>query len=113
MPRRLERQHAEQHRDREAAPARTADAPRANIASTCSSEYSGWVMIEVRSGRQLALQPIPLGRRVGGRGVERAGDRERGRLADRRPGSVLAPVEAGQDRDQPDRIDVPDAGRDG
>ena len=45
----------------------------------------------------------------GGR-VERAGDREPGRLADRRTRLVLAAVEPAEDLDEADRVDVPDAG---
>ena len=63
------------------------------------------------AGRDLALQPIPFRGRVGGRRVERAGDREPGLLPDRRAGRVLATVEPREDLDQADRVDVPDAGR--
>ena len=65
---------------------------------------------QVRAGRELALEAVPLGRRVGGGRVERAGDGEPGPLADRAAGLVLGAVEPGQDLDQPDRIDVPDPG---
>ena len=61
------------------------------------------------AGVELALEAVPLGRPVGGRRVEGAGDGEPGRLADRRAGAVLAAVEPGQDLDEPDRVDVPDA----
>ena len=65
---------------------------------------------QVGAGGELALEAVPLGCGVGGRRVEGAGDGESGRLADRAPGGVLAAVEPRQDLDQPDRIDVPDAG---
>ena len=64
----------------------------------------------MRPGGELAFEPVPFGPGVGGRGIERAGDREACRLPDRRAGLVLAAVEPAEDVDQPDRIDVPDAG---
>ena len=68
---------------------------------------------EVGASGDLALEPVPLGRGVGGGRVEGAGDREAGPLADRGAGRVLAPIEPGEDLDEPDRVDVPDARRPG
>ena len=66
---------------------------------------------QVRPGLELALEPLPFGRRIGRRRVEGAGDRETGPLADRRAGPILGQVEPGEDLDQPDRIDIPHTGR--
>ena len=104
-----ERQDAEQHRDGEAA--RAEPPPRLG-------EHRLHLRLvvqrlghdEVRAGGELPLQAVPLGDAVVGGRVERAGDRERGLVPDRRPGLVLAPVEPGEDLDQPDRVDVPHAG---
>jgi hypothetical protein len=67
----------------------------------------------MRARGDLPLQPIPFRGRVGGRGIERAGDRERRWLADRGAGRVLAAVEPRQDLDETDGVDVPDTGRTG
>ena len=112
VPCALERQQPEQDRDREAArpePAAGLRVHRLDLADRV--ERLGHD--EMGAGGQLAFEAIPLGRTVGGRRVEGAGDREPGPLADRRAGAVLAPVEPGQDLDEADRVDVPDprAGR--
>jgi hypothetical protein len=64
---------------------------------------------EMGARGQLALEAVPLGRRLGRRRVEGAGDREPRPLADRGPGRVLGAVETDEDLDQADRIDIPDA----
>ena len=68
---------------------------------------------DVGARPELAFQPIPL--RVGvGRGrIERTRDGERRVVSDWRSGGVFAPIEAIEDLDEADRIDVPDAGRRG
>jgi hypothetical protein len=64
-------------------------------------------MITFAPARELALQAGPLLVRVRGRGVEGAGDGEAGRLSDGRAGLVLAHVQAPNDLDQADGVDVP------
>jgi hypothetical protein len=109
VPGRNEREHAEKHRNGEAA--RT-EAPARLLEHRLDllDRVQRLGHHQVRAGGQLALQAVPLGGRVGRRRIEGAGDREAGRLADRRAGLVLAPVEAREDLDQPDRVDVPHAG---
>ena len=104
-----ERQHAEQDRDRHAARSE----PPAGLGEHRLDLLDGVERLghhQVRTRRELPFEPIPLGRRVGGGRIERTGDREPGPLADRPAGRVLGEVEPGEDLDQPDRIDVPDAG---
>ena len=104
-----QRQDAEQDRDRDAArPEATARLREHRLDLLDRVERLGHH--QVRPGRELALEPIPLGRRVGGGRIEGAGDGEPGALADRAAGRVLGEVEPRQHLDQADRIDVPDPG---
>ncbi len=109
MAGRDQRQDAEQDRDRDAARPEAAARLREHRLDLLDRvERLGHH--QVRPGRELALEAVPLGRRVGGGRIEGAGDREPGPLADRAAGRVLGEVEPGQHLDQPDRIDVPDPG---
>ena len=105
----LERQHPEQHREREPARPNRRRAS-SNIASTCSIEYNGWVMIRcapastLRSSRS---HSVAASAAVGSSAQAIVNEAA---LTDRRPGRILAPVEAREDPDEPDRVDVPDAG---
>ena len=109
MAGRDERQDAEQDRDRDAARPEAAPRLREHRLDLLDRvERLGHH--QVRPGRELALEAVPLGRRVGGGRIERAGDGEPGPLADRAAGRVLGEVEPRQHLDQPDRIDVPDPG---
>ncbi len=80
----------------------------ASIDSTWSMRVERLGHHHVRPSRELAFEPVPLGRRVGGGRIERTGDGEPGTLADRAAGRVLGAIEPRQHLDQPDRIDVPD-----
>ena len=109
MAGRDQREDAEQDRDRDAARTEAAARLREHRLDLLDRvERLGHH--QVRPGGELALEAIPLGRRVGGGRVERAGDGEPGPLADRAAGRVLGEVEPRQHLDQPDRIDVPDPG---
>ena len=109
MAGRDQRQHAEQDRDRDAAgPEATTRLREHRLDLLDRVERLGHH--QVRPGRELAFEAIPLGRRIGGGRIERAGDGEPGPLADRAAGRVLGEVEPGQHLDEADRIDVPDPG---
>ena len=109
MAGRDQRQDAEQDRDRDAARTEPAARLREHRLDLLDRvERLGHH--QVRPGRELAFEAIPLGRRIGGGRIERAGDREPGPLADRPAGRVLGEVEPRQHLDQPDRVDVPDPG---
>ena len=91
--------------------ARAEAAPRLGDPSPrpAPSSYSGWVMIRcapAASLRSRRSHSVVASAAVGSRAqaIVNAGP-----LADRRAGLVLAAVEPGQDLDQPDRVDVPDA----
>ena len=104
-----QRQDAEQDRDRDAArPEATARLREHRLDLLDRVERLGHH--QVRAGRELPFEAIPLGRRVGGGRIEGAGDGEPGPLADRAAGRVLGEVEPRQHLDQADRIDVPDPG---
>ena len=105
----LQRQHAEQHRQREAARARTAGAPRASIASTWARSYSGWVMIRCAPAAILRSRRSHSVAASAAVGSSAQAIVKPGRGADRAAGGVLAAVEPGEDLDEPDRVDVPDA----
>src|SRR2546422_3523315 len=66
---------------------------------------------DVRAGFDLLPETVDLVVEVVGRRIDRAGDSEVRRLANRRAEPVVALVETLQDLDQADRVDVPDAGR--
>ncbi len=108
MARAHQRQHAQQHRDRE--PARAEPPP-------CLGEHRLHLRHvvqrlghdQVGSGGELPLQAVPLGRGVVGGGVEGARDGERGPVADGRARLVLSAVEPREDLDQADGVHVPDA----
>ena len=80
-----------------------------SIASTWAASYSGWVMTRwapAASLRSRRSHSVAASAAVGSRAQAIVND---GLLADRRARLVLAAVEPGQDLDQPDRVDVPDA----
>ena len=109
MTGRHERQHAEEDRDGQAA----RPEPPTGLGEHRLDLLDGVERLghhQVRPGRELALEPVPFGRRIGRRRVEGAGDRETGPLADRRAGRILGQVEPREDIDQTDRIDIPDTG---
>ena len=99
MARRVQRQDTEQDRPRQAiSPAcgRTLHEPIPLLGAVDGLGHD-----HVGAGLELSLEPIELVVRVGGRRIERAGDRESGRCADRLAGLVLAAIEARQHSTSP------------
>ena len=103
----VQRQHAQQHRPRQS----VAPASRGALheALPLGRGVDGLGHDEMRAGLDLAGQALDLAIEVGGGRVQGAGDGEAGGRSDGSPGLVLAPVQAPQDADEADRIDVPDA----
>src|SRR2546423_5816423 len=103
MPRRLERQDAEQERNRQGPRLFEESLERGAV-------VEGLRHRDVRASLDLLLEAIDFMVEVFSRWIDRAGDGEAGWPADRGAEPVVALVESGEDFDQADRVDVPDAG---